>query len=85
MLFHARRAYRRVRNYVAYRIDVSKARRSLISDTFDGERMGRVTGYLMYPFFLLFVGINLHGRYTTKVSHRIEEAVALGKDRPRSS
>ena len=68
-----RRGARRIRNMVRNRYDMFLARRQLMPDLFDGDRIGRYIGQALIPISLLGFGIGMNYRNFDKVRTRVDD------------
>lgn len=66
-----RRMYRSVKNRVRGRWDMFQARRSLMPDLVEGERVGRIFGQIMIPVTIFGFGGMMTLRTHQKVADRI--------------
>jgi hypothetical protein len=67
----ARRGYLRIKNKVRDRYDIFQARRHLMPDILEGERVARWMGYVMIPGTIFGIGGALTYRTHDKVAARL--------------
>jgi hypothetical protein len=77
----ARRTYLRVKNRIRARYEMFQARKQLMPDAFDGERVGRWIGQAMMPICVFGFGgmltVRTHAKVTDRLIHEHEPRGSL--------